>query len=296
MAIIFDYFFCYTNEMGIKTLWDSLSSRFAHPRQPIAGEIGISFSPSPSFPVSNSADFSGLANSSALNINSLIAEAKEKGMEVIPEIPDYSEMELSRNALVLKDIGKNASIKINPGGIVVLGNVYSGATIETYLKTPGRGEKEHANSGITIVGKVDNHVRLQSQSIISVQDCGNFVMMRASRAILAGDIGDAANIIARERVQIGNVGSDLRATYFTTDFIAGDIAEGAVVKAGSVLAGSVGKGSELTASHHIEALRIEADCTLTARTITVQSAHSSALLHASIGLTNLSARRKSQTG
>lgn len=215
-----------------------------------------------------------------------IAEAMRCGIRVLTLVPEGGIIEQDGPMIVLQNIGKNAQVTLHNGSLIVLGDVEYGAMLETR-----QGKSAKTDASITVAGTIGHHVRLTSAGNIIISSAGDFVQLRASHIIKAGDIGQGANIMAQQQIELGEVGEDLRSTHFAALFTARNIGDRAIIKAGNIAVGNVGGGSELVASFGIEAGAVGENCSFTARTILVQSSAPGCELYSALSMNDLSQKR-----
>ncbi|TAH36555.1 MAG: hypothetical protein EYC62_02620 [Alphaproteobacteria bacterium] len=232
----------------------------------------------------------GLSGDETLSLDKsrFIKEAQEYGIQIVTSIDELSVANFEGSVLITENIGKNSRITVRGGGIAVLGEIEYGVMIDVndkvLIKTAVGNSS--SNLGITVVGKIGDHVRLNCTSNIIIQDAGEFVQLRTGGAIKAGNIGAGANLIARDSIEICNVEDDLRSTHFVNQFKAKNIGKRSIVKAGNIIVDDIGSGSELIASYHIEADYIAENCVVTARSISVTSIAEGVELNAAMGISD----------
>ena len=213
-----------------------------------------------------------------------ITEALDYNIKVIASIDDSSVSSFEGSVLVIDAIGKNARVNIANGRLFVLGNIDYGAMIDVRDRTLSRNAVPGyvASSGITVIGHVGDHVRLNSTSNILIQDAGNFVQLRALTTIKAGNIGYGANLMARDQIESGVIGDDLRSTHYVLKFSAKEVGKRAIIKAGSIYIEIVNSSSDLVASYGVESNYVDNGTTITARNISIGGSGSDCQFYASL--------------
>ena len=205
-----------------------------------------------------------------------IDDADNLGIKILSSLEDSAYLNFSGPVIILQNIGKNARLNVTRGYLVVLGNIEYGAIIDVRdqagAKHPGKPHTATSLNGITVVGNVGNHVRLTATHNIIIQDAGDYVQLRSGDMIKSGNIGRGANLMARNGIDCGHIGNDLRSTHFATQFLAQNIGARSIIKAGSITVKDIGSGSELIATHNIEADHVDDNCVLTARSLLMKSA------------------------